>query len=454
MRYMLTVLLLLAMSLVALPVTLSPTESAALPNIVMIVSDDHGWRDYGFMGHPQVKTPALDRLAAESLTFPRGYTPTPLCSPSLMSIITGRYPHQHLITSNDPPAPPGGKQGNWREHPEYLARWEEMRQLSRQTPALPQLLQPKGYLSLQTGKWWMGNYSGAGFTDGMSHGDKSKGGRHGDDGLEIGRQGMTPIYDFIGKARQQQRPFLVWYAPLLPHSPHTAPARLIDKYRGVAPSLEHARYWASIEWFDETIGQLLGHLDAQGLSENTIVIYVTDNGWIQSAKGDSISLRSKRTPYEAGIRTPIMLRWPGRIKPARLDNYASSLDIVPTILAATGTAAPPDLPGINLPGINLPGINLLDRRAVTSRRTLYGENFTHDAVDIRRPSTSLLSRWIIEDGWKLIVPVPGVNGEDVPDRPLLYRIAGDPDEQQDLAAREPRRLEQMRQRLDAWWSGR
>lgn len=442
MRYLKSssLILLILVGLLVAPVT----ESAAPPNIVLIVSDDHGWRDYGFMGHPQVKTPALDRLAAESLTFPRGYSPTPLCSPSLMSIITGRYAHQHLITSNDPPAPVGGKQGNWRDHPQYIAQWEEMRRLSRQTAALPQLLQSKGYLSLQTGKWWMGNYRGAGFTDGMSHGDKSKGGRHGDEGLEIGREGMSPIYDFIGKARQQQRPFLVWYAPMLPHSPHTAPSRLIDKYRSVAPSLEHARYWASIEWFDETIGELLGHLDAKGLSDNTIVIYVTDNGWIQSAKGDSISLRSKRTPYDAGIRTPIMVRWPGHVKPARLESYASSLDIVPTVLAATGSAVPGDMPGLNL----------LDRRAVSARRTLYGENFTHDAVDIRRPSTSLLSRWMIDDGWKLILPVPGVNAEDVPDRPLLYRISEDPDEERDLAAREPARLERMRKRLDAWWSGK
>lgn len=433
------VLLILVLTLSFLP----QTESAGPPNIVMIVSDDHGWRDYGFMGHPHIKTPALDRLAAESLTFPRGYSPTPLCSPSLMSIITGRYPHEHLITSNDPPAPPSGKQGNWREEPQYLAQWEEMRRLSQQTPALPQLLQSQGYLSFQTGKWWMGNYRSAGFTHGMSHGEKSRGGRHGDEGLEIGRQGMTPIYDFIAEARQRQRPFFVWYAPLLPHSPHTAPSRLIDKYRAVAPSLEHARYWASVEWFDETIGELLDHLDRQGLAKETIVVYVTDNGWVQSEKGDAISLRSKRTPYEAGVRTPILLRWPGRIKPERLENYASTLDLVPTLLTATGGKIP----------AGLSGVDLRDRRLVMARRRIFGENFSHDAVDIRRPSTSLLSRWIIDDGWKLILPVPGVNAEDVPDRPLLYQIERDPDEQHDLAAREPGRVAQLRRRLDAWWSG-
>jgi uncharacterized sulfatase len=219
---------------------------------------------------------------------------------------------------------------------------------------------------------------------------------------------------------------------------------LIDKYRAVAPSLEHARYWASVEWFDETIGELLDHLDRQGLAKETIVVYVTDNGWVQSEKGDAISLRSKRTPYEAGVRTPILVRWPGRIKPERLESYASTLDLVPTLLAATGGKIP----------AGLSGIDLRDRRSVMARRRIFGENFSHDAVDIRRPSTSLLSRWIIDDGWKLILPVPGINAEDVPDRPLLYQIDRDPDEQHDLAAREPGRVAQLRRRLDAWWSGR
>lgn len=419
-------------------------DAASLPNILLIISDDHGWRDYGFMGHPQIKTPALDKLAAQSLTFPRGYVPTALCSPSLMSIITGRYPHQHLITSNDPPAPPGGKQGQWRDHPQYIAQWNEMRALSRQSPALPRLLQQKGYLSLQTGKWWMGNFSSAGFTDGMSHGDKTRGGRHGDLGLDIGRKTLQPIYDFIGKARNQQKPFLIWYAPMMPHSPHTAPTRLIEKYKPLAPSLEHARYWASVEWFDETIGQLLDHLDQQKLADNTIVVYVADNGWIQADGGDAVSLRSKRTPYDAGIRTPIMIRWPGKIKPQTSNSYASSLDIMPTLLAATGVQSP----------AGLPGLNWLNSKALNARKTLYGECFSHDAVDIRNPASSLLSRWIIDDGWKLIVPVPDVNGEDVPNHPLLFHLSNDPDEQNDLSAKNAQRVKRMYQKLDEWWVGK
>src|SRR5574341_86024 len=151
---------------------------ASPPNIVVIISDDHGWTDYGFMGHPHIRTPRLDKLASQSLTFTRGYVPTALCSPSLTSIITGRYPQEHLITYNDPPAPPGGKQGDWRNRPEYVAAWDEMRSFITRVPTLPRLLRQKGYLSLQTGKWWLGNYANGGFTDGMSHGDRRRGGRH------------------------------------------------------------------------------------------------------------------------------------------------------------------------------------------------------------------------------------------------------------------------------------
>ncbi|MGE0100775.1 MAG: sulfatase [Blastocatellales bacterium] len=412
------------------------------PNIVLIISDDHGWRDYGFMGHQHIRTPRLDKLAAQSLVFPRGYVPTSLCSPSLASMITGLYPHQHLITGNDPPAPPGGKQGNWRNHPQYIADWNEMRASITRLPLLPALLQQKGYTSLQTGKWWMGNYASAGFTEGMTHGDKARGGRHGDDGLEIGRKTMQPIFDFIDRSKARSKPFLVWYAPMLPHSPHTAPQRLIDMYKDKAPDIETARYWASVEWFDETCGQLLDHLDRQGLAENTIVLYVADNGWIQGSKADAQSLRSKRTPYEAGIRTPIMIRWPGRVKPRRSNDLASSLDFMPTLLAAAGIDPPKDLPGLNL----------LDEKALRSRKALYGAIFTHDAVDIRRPASNLMTRWVIDGDWKLLVPVPGKANEEQPQTVELYRISVDPDERDDLAGRESSRVAQLRRKLDAWWN--
>jgi arylsulfatase A-like enzyme len=420
---------------------IAAAQSQPPPNIVLIISDDHGWQDYGFMGHPHIKTPHLDRLASQSLVFKRGRVPTALCSPSLTSLITGRYPHQHLITGNDPPAPPGGKQGAWRDHPQYVAAWDEMRSFVARTPTLPRLLGQKGYLSLQTGKWWLGSYENGGFTEGMSHGDKARGGRHGDEGLDIGRKTMQPVFDFFTKVRQRQKPFLLWYAPMLPHFPHDAPQRLLEKYKDKAANLEQARYWASVEWFDETCGQLLDHLGREGLAGNTIVVYVADNGWVQGPRADTHSLRSKRTPYEAGIRTPIMIRWPGKVSPRVSERLASSIDILPTLLGAVGVK----------PAADLPGINLLDERSVKTRQSLFGATFTHDAVDIRNPSANVLSRWVIEGDWKLILPFPGREGEDVPDHPLLYNLAADPEERVDLAEKEPKRVERLGRKLDAWW---
>jgi uncharacterized sulfatase len=416
--------------------------SSTPPNIVLIISDDHGWQDYGFMGHPQIKTPALDKLAAQARLYTRGYVPTALCSPSLTTLLTGRYPHEHLITYNDPPAPPGGKQGQWREHPDYVKAWDEMRSFITHAPTLPRLLQQRGYLSLQTGKWWLGDARNGGFTDGMSHGDRTRGGRHGDEGLDIGRKTMQPIYDFIGKARGLQKPFFIWYAPMLPHSPHSAPQRLLDKYKDKAPSLQHARYWASVEWFDETCGQLLDYLERERLSENTLVIYVTDNGWVQGPNADAESLRSKRTPYDAGVRTPILLRWSGKLKPGKSDSLATSLDVFPTVLAAAGGKAP----------AGLPGLNLLDEKAVRARNTLYGACFTHDAVELRKPAANVYSRWVIQGEWKLIVPVQGRPHDEGAKEVELYKLSADSEERNNLAAREQARVAALRKKLDAWWN--
>lgn len=275
----------------------------------------------------------------------------------------------------------------------------------------------------------------------MTHGDKTRGGRHGDEGLQIGRKTMEPITEFIKRARAKQQPFLIWYAPMLPHSPHDAPQRLLDKYQTRAPDRETARYWASVEWFDETCGQLLDALDGAGAAENTIVVYVADNGWVQSAKADAQSLRSKRTPYDAGLRTPIMLRWPGRVAPRQAPDLATSLDVVPTLLAATRTPAP----------AGLPGLNLLDERAVRGRRALYGASFTHDLVELQNPAANVLTRWMIAGEWKLLVPTPGQTNDEQPPGLELYRITIDPDERANLAAQQPQRVAALRRKLDAWW---
>lgn len=411
-----------------------PVRSAmsAPPNVVMIISDDHAWTDYGFMGHPQVQTPHLDRLARESLTFRRGYVPSSLCCPSLATMITGRFPHQHRVTSNDPPKPAGKSNAEFQQGTAFKEGRERMTQHLNEWPTLPQLLGGAGYLSLQTGKWWQGDFRRGGFTHGMT-----KGGRHGDEGLKIGRQTMEPITEFIAQARTEAKPFFVWYAPLLPHDPHTPPERLLAKYREKTDSIHVARYWANVEWFDETCGTLLDYLDREGLAENTIVVYVADNGWIQDPGSPRYAPRSKQSQYDGGVRTPIMVRWKGRLAPKMSDVPVSSVDLFPTILKACGLPWPE----------GLPGLDLADAEVVAARKTIFGECFTHNAIDLDRPAANLRWRWVIEDGWKLILPwAPNETGA-----PELFRIDDDPHETRDLAASEPDRVASLRARLDAWW---
>jgi uncharacterized sulfatase len=444
----------LAVFLLAGGVLWAGTTTQPRPNIVLIISDDQGAGDYGFMGHPYIRTPHLDRLAAESLVFPRGFVVASVCCPSLATIITGRYPHQHGVTANDPPAVAGGTQAHRGSSPELAARWDAA--LDRQ-PTLPRLLATAGYLSFQTGKWWHGDFRRGGFTHGMT-----KGTRHGDEGLTIGREGLQPAFDFITRAQAQQRPFLLWYAPFMPHSPHNPPERLWRKYADKTSSLFIARYWAMCEWFDETCGELLEYLERTGGDEGTLVVYLADNGWVQAPEREAFAPKNKTTPFDRGHRTPIMIRWRGRVSPGRSQSLATSLDLLPTLLAALG------LPQ----GAGFPGANLLDGAARQSRQHVFGECFTIRSRALDDPAANLLWRWVTDGRWRLIVPrtaeaAPGMKTIPpdsflTPDlqatlrnaRPMLYDLSADPDEDHDLAQRYPAKVADLRARLDAVWTPR
>ncbi len=409
-------------------------ERPERPNIVLIISDDHAWTDYGLMGHPVVQTPNIDKLASEGLVYTRAYVPSSLCCPSLASIITGLYPQQHKITSNDPPIPEGMPAGDFYKSQAYEDGRAIMSRHMDAAPALPKLLGQNGYLSFQSGKWWAGDYKHGGFTSGMT-----RGGRHGDEGLAIGRETMQPIYDFIDTARKEDKPFFLWYAPMLPHDPHTPPDRLLQKYQGKGRSIFQEKYWAMVEWFDETCGELLDYLDAKNLSENTLVFYLADNGWISRDDSPRFDPRSKQSPYDGGLRTPLIVRWPGKVRPGRCKTPVSSIDIAPTILDALGIARDPQLQGVNL----------LDAAAVENRETIQGACFTHNAVDLENPAASLRFRWIIQGKWKLIDPDPR---EKLAAE--LFDIAADPEEKHDLSRSNPQEVLLLRQKLDRWWSPR
>jgi arylsulfatase A-like enzyme len=408
------------------------------PNIVLIISDDHGWTDYSFMGHAAIKTPNIDRLAIEGMTFTHGYTPAPLSSPALASIFTGLYPHQHGILGNDPVFSSAEKAYSAAWMKQRMGHYQPLISGFEKIETIADVLGKNGYASLQTGKWWIGNYKSGGFDEGMTHGDPSKGGRHGDIGLKIGRNGMDELYNFIDSTSTENQPFFVWYAPMLPHSPHNPPDSLLQKYLAVAPTKAVASYWAMCEWFDITCGQLINHIEKKGLGRNTVFVYVTDNGWIQHPDKPNIyAPRSKREPYEMGIRTPIIFRWEGKILPDMNTTTAvSSLDIAPTIYKICGIASPG----------NLQGINLLDKEATEKRDVFFAETFDHDFSSI---DSSLQNIVALDYPLKLILryedgfPVDSVE---------LYNLENDPHELQNIAGKEPEKVAEIREKTINWWN--
>ena len=404
----------------------------AQPNIVLIISDDQAWTDYGFMGHPDIETPHLDKLAARSLVFERGYVAAPLCRPSLASMATGLYPFQHGITGNDV----DGRR-------ERAALDVPVREAFQKHPSFIKLLTSHGYLAHQSGKWWEGSWQDGGFTHGMTHGDPQRGGRHGDAGLQIGRKGMQPVTDFIDQATAAKKPFLLWYAPFLPHTPHNPPQRLLDKYRTAGRAKDVAAYYAMCEWFDETCGELLDHLKKRQLTDNTVVLYICDNGWAARSTNASdpnqklwkgFAQRSKGSPYENGVRTPIMVSWPGHVKPGNVQDFAHAIDLFPTIAAAAGIEGPKDLPGINL----------LDEQARKDRKSVFGVCNSIHNMTLGDPDDTLQYLWCVEGDWKLIVRYHGKDTtqykalhqwDTAPAQ--LYNLKDDPHEKNDLAKAKP-----------------
>ena len=435
-----------------------PLEAAA-PNIVLIISDDQSYRDFGFMGNDLVHTPHLDRLAAQSARYPNGYVPMSVCRPSLATLLTGLYPHQHGIHFNHPP--PGLREMRKMTGDQYRATRARTDYLIENVASLPRILAQHGYACLQTGKHWEGDYRTAGFTEGMTLGRPAKrlgqvtGTRaqengqsvahgNGDAGLIIGRETMKPIDEFVDKCAGRQ-PFFLWYAPFLPHTPYDAPARFRKLYDGQQVPRHLLSYYAEIARFDETVGRLLEHLQRKSLLSNTLIVFVADNGLRPDPKRpDRQDSRSKLSPYEDGLRTPVLIRWDGRTRPGEHQQLVHTIDLVPTMLAAAGLSSKitPRMRGRDL----LPsatGQKALPWQAV------FGAIYPNDAVGLGEPSRNVRGRWMREGRFKLVVPGPAK-----PPLPLaLFDLTEDPGEETNLA-NDPQhvaRLAKMKDTLDRWW---
>lgn len=431
------------------------------PNVVLILADDQSYRDFGFMSNKDVHTPHLDRLAAGSARYPNGYVSMSVCRPSLATLLTGLYPHQHGIHFNHPP--PGLRAMRKMTGDQYRATRATTDYLIENAATLPRILARHGYACLQTGKHWEGNFRTAGFTEGMTlglpkdrigavtgtraqvNGDPVAHG-NGDAGLVIGRETMQPIADFIDRHAGRQ-PFFVWYAPFLPHTPFDAPDQFRKLYDGKTVPPHMLPYYAEIARFDETVGQLIEMLDDSGQRNNTLVVFLSDNGFRpHAARQETANDRSKLSHFEDGLRTPVLIQWRGRVRPGEHMQPVHSVDLVPTVLRAVGLASEvtPRMKGRNL----MPSASGEARLAAVP---VCGAIYPNDAQTLGQPSRHVRGRWIRDENFKLIVP----GSASRPVALSLYNLLADPEERTNLANQPEHaaRITVMQRTLDEWWSG-
>jgi uncharacterized sulfatase len=428
------------------------------PNIVLLISDDGDYEHFGFMGSRIARTPALDRLAESGTVFPRTYVPAPLCRPSLASLLSGRLPHQHGIYSNylerDGISNPSGGLDTITLDP---------------TNSLPNRLKAAGYATYATAKFWEGDARRMGFTDGTVKITYQEFGR-------FVREGQDELFSFVDTQQKNNKPMFIWWAPMLPHRPHTPPARLLDLFKDVAiplpshlPAERAAAYveamrtfYAMGTWFDEGVGSLVEKLRQAGELENTVFLFYIDNG-------ETIGYLSKNSPYEKGVRTPMFVSWPRHVPSrTRIDNLHYALDLHATILDYAGV---PPTPGSTSRSLR----PLIEGRSKEpSHDTIFGGVFAHHAYRYtgeqpRSAERDLFAIYGRADRWKFVLYTQDVGPQnqsyvgiplrlvDMPTRKAcdmeLYDLQTDPDEQRNLA-NDPahrQRLATFRRQALGWW---
>ena len=371
---------------------LSGTVSAQRPpNIVFLVGDDHGYPYFGFMGDNNVVTPSMDALAAGGVTFSHAHVTASYCRPSLRTMITGLHPIQYVLRENEIVERRRREDANYASlSDEQKGLWDQVEKAAamREFDTLPKLLGEAGYTSWQGGKWWENTYRNGHFTEGMSEGwDMSTYGENaffeelmGAAGNDLVRETMEPVFDFID--RHTEQPFFIWFAPSLPHVPFDAPYRYAKYYQDMDISESAKLYYANVTWWDDGVGRLLDHIESHGLMEDTLFVYISDNGWEQDADveykvdenatiADDLLLGNggplgKNGLYDQSFRSPLIFYWKDRIRRSfNASSLISAMDIVPTILELAGVPVPAGLPGISL-------VPLIDGQSMPERKYLVG----------------------------------------------------------------------------------
>lgn len=440
--------------------------AAERPNVVFFLVDDLGQRDLGCYGSTFYETPNIDRLAKEGARFTDAYAACPVCSPTRAAVQTGRWPQRTGITDYiGAPLKPEGWKRNTRLLP---AAYSD--RLAHEEVTLGELMKSAGYATFFGGKWHLGP---EGFWPENQGYDVNMGGT--DRGGPYGRGKYFVPYDNprlpdgppgehlpdrlateAGKfiEAHQARPFFVCFSFYSVHTPLQSRPDLQAKYEakrqklGLEPKFgreeprdvrlvqEHAVYAGMVEAMDAAVGKVLSKLEALGLDKNTLVFFTSDNGGLSTSEGSPTSnlpLRGgKGLLYEGGIREPLIVRWPGVVKPgSEVATPVCSPDYFATLADVTGTQPTAKIDGVSLRPV-LEGKGNLPERALFWHYPHYGNQGGAPGAAMR------------QGDWKLI------QWSENEQQPELFNLKNDLGETKNLAAQEPERVKAMLAELHAW----
>lgn len=427
-------------------------QTAERPNFILIIADDMAWDDTTVYGHKTIRTPNLARLAREGMRFDHAFVTASSCSPSRASMFTGRYPHQT-----------GAEQLHWPVPKEQIGFTTPLRQA--------------GYWTAAAGKWHLGEAvkpqfdviregNPAGFILPVDPAVYAK--------LTTAEKSGCDQWVPLLRDRPKDKPFFLWLASFDPHrdyfentipQPHRPEDVVIPPYLPDTPELrkELALYYDEITRLDQYVGEVLDELERQRIANNTFVLFLSDNG--------RPFPRAKTTVYDSGIRTPLLVRWPAKVKAGTsTERLVSSVDIAPTILSLAGIKPGANFAGKDfLPLLTQPNKQVREYvyaehnwhdyddhgRAVRSEQFKYIRNYytelanTPSADAVRSPSFQSLRR--LRDAGQLNAAQMNVFVKPRPEEEL-YDVVRDPDELHNLAA-DPKyaaALQKLRAELQRW----
>ena len=428
-------------------VSCQKTENS-LPNIVLIVADDLGWKDVGFMGSAFYETPHLDRLAREGLVFDQAYAAAANCAPSRACLMTGLQTTAHGIYTVG-----SSERGDARLR--RIIPADNTTSLRSSFHTLAEFLSEKGFRTASMGKWHLGeDPCSQGFELNIGGNERGHPGSYfapyngpdlqAPEGEYLTDRLTREALDFVKEGSQE--PFFLYLPYYAVHTPLQAKDSLVKKYlrKDSRNCQSHATYAGMIDNLDYCIGLLLGELERSGLRDKTLVVFTSDNGGIRDISCQDPLRAGKGSYYEGGIRIPLVFSWPGHIEPGRqADGPVSHLDLFPTLMEVCGIHAPDTLDGISLWPL-LTGEGDLPERPLFFHFPVYLQAYKPGLDDGRDPLFRTRPGSVIRRGdWKLHYYYEDEGCE-------LYDLKSDPGERKNLAAEYPAMRDEMLGMLRSW----